>query len=88
MGVASLGMRFSQEIFMDRRTNFLAKRKSTVLAVFAGTLLMFAADAIAETYTYDALGRLASVTNDSGVKTYYCYDKAGNRTYVGPTACP
>jgi YD repeat-containing protein len=43
--------------------------------------------ALAETYTYDAQGRITSVTTDAGVVTYYCYDAAGNRTYVGPTAC-
>jgi YD repeat-containing protein len=43
--------------------------------------------ALAESYTYDAQGRIASVTTDAGVATYYCYDAAGNRTYVGPTAC-
>jgi YD repeat-containing protein len=43
--------------------------------------------ALAESYTYDAQGRISSVTTDAGVVTYYCYDAAGNRTYVGPTAC-
>jgi len=42
---------------------------------------------VAETYTYDAQGRLTSVTTDSGVVTYYCYDTAGNRTYIGPAPC-
>ena len=43
--------------------------------------------ALAEVYAYDAQGRIISVTTDAGVVTYYCYDAAGNRTYVGPTAC-
>jgi YD repeat-containing protein len=47
-----------------------------------------AQQAFADTYTYDAKGRLSSVTlSSNGVVTYYCYDAAGNRTYVGPTPC-
>jgi len=57
------------------------------LVVILASSLM-AAIAWADSYTYDALGRLTSVTNDAGVTTYYCYDKAGNRTYIGPTPCP
>jgi len=49
--------------------------------------IILANSALAETYTYDAQGRIGSVTTDAGVVTYYCYDAAGNRTYVGPTAC-
>jgi YD repeat-containing protein len=43
--------------------------------------------ALAEAYIYDAQGRITQVTTDAGVITYYCYDAAGNRIYVGPTAC-
>ncbi len=32
------------------------------------------------TYTYDTLGRVASVTYDTGVIVYYTYDANGNRT--------
>ncbi len=49
--------------------------------------LCAAATAEAETYAYDQLGRLIQVTADNGTVTHYCYDAAGNRTYVGPTAC-
>jgi YD repeat-containing protein len=56
-----------------------------------GTLLVTSPilvnSALAETYTHDAQGRITSATTDAGVVTYYCYDAAGNRTYVGPTAC-
>ena len=60
---------------------------------FAAAALIYAAIGVhniaaADTYTYDAQGRLASVTSDTGVVTHYCYDAAGNRTYIGPTACP
>ena len=61
-------------------------RRAAVVVILASSLV--AAIAWADAYTYDALGRLTSVTNDSGVTTYYCYDKAGNRTYIGPTHCP
>lgn len=42
----------------------------------------------ATTYTYDSLGRLASVTYDNGKQIIYTYDGAGNRTArtVGDTA--
>jgi len=56
-------------------------------ALLITSSLFLAPTAIAETYTYDAQGRITSVTTDAGVVTYYCYDAAGNRTYVGPTAC-
>jgi len=54
-------------------------------ALVAATLAC--APAYAASVTYNARGQVASVTNDSGVTTYYCYDAAGNRTYAGPTAC-
>ena len=38
-----------------------------------------------KTYTYDALGRLASYTVGSGTSTLYEYDKANNRTKKGPS---
>jgi len=55
------------------------------LALVAGVSLAGAASC--ESYLYDVLDRLTSVTADNGVVTYYCYDAAGNRTYVGTTAC-
>ena len=56
-------------------------------ALLITSSLFLAQSALAETYTYDAQGRITSVTTNAGVVTYYCYDAAGNRTYVGPTAC-
>jgi YD repeat-containing protein len=50
------------------------------------TLPFTAQRALADTYTYDARGRISSVTLSNGTVTYYCYDAAGNRTYVGPVA--
>ncbi len=40
----------------------------------------------AESYSYDARGRLISVTYTSGATIYYTYDAAGNRASSGPTA--
>lgn len=44
----------------------------------------------ADTYTYDALGRLATVTRPNGAVVTYAYDAAGNRTSVvsAPPAAP
>ena len=36
------------------------------------------------TYTYDALGRVISVSHSTGTTIYYSYDPAGNRTVKGP----
>ena len=63
-------------------------RTIAVVAVIAGFGLGLSTPALAESYTYDPLGRLTAVTSDSGVVTHYCYDAAGNRTYVGPNVCP
>ena len=35
------------------------------------------------TYTYDALGRVITLTYDNGTKITYAYDAAGNRTTQG-----
>ena len=42
----------------------------------------------ATTYVYDALGRLASATYDSGKQIVYSYDAAGNRTQVVTQTTP
>ena len=44
----------------------------------ASALALWSPEARAETFTYDALGRLISAAKDSGT-TGYCYDKADNR---------
>jgi YD repeat-containing protein len=62
-------------------------RMYVVGALLVTSPLILVSSALAETYTYDAQGRITSATTDVGVVTYYCYDAAGNRTYVGPTAC-
>lgn len=47
------------------------------------TFLVLAQSAFAATtYTYDELGRLATVTYDNGQRVTYSYDDAGNRTQV------
>lgn len=45
-----------------------------------GVLLVFSATALAETYTYDSAGRLASVLYDDAAGTLirYSYDANGN----------
>lgn len=55
--------------------------KTTVLvAALAGGI--WAAPAHAETYEYDALGRLTKVTFDDGSTITYVYDENGNRVSV------
>jgi YD repeat-containing protein len=62
-------------------------RMYVVGALLVTSPIILVNSALAETYTYDAQGRITSVTTDAGVVTHYCYDAAGNRTYVGPTTC-
>ncbi len=62
-------------------------RMYVVAALVLTSPIILVNSALAEAYTYDAQGRVTSVTTDAGVVTYYCYDAAGNRTYVGPAAC-
>lgn len=45
--------------------------------------LCFAASASAETYKYDALGRLITVERPGQAAQSFTYDKVGNRTQVG-----
>ena len=52
-------------------------------ALFAIAILSGAV-AEAETFKYDVLGRLTSVTYANGVTTNYAYDGAGNRVTSGP----
>lgn len=61
------------------------------LLVVMGAVGTAAAAASNFTYTYDAYGRLASVSYSSGTTTYlitYSYDKAGNRTAATTTINP
>ena len=61
--------------------------KLAIFGVVLGVGVSLAGVAASESYLYDVLDRLTVVTADNGVVTYYCYDPAGNRTYVGTTAC-
>jgi len=46
------------------------------------------APAASVTYTYDALGRLATATYSTGAVITYVYDAAGNRTSSVVTGAP
>lgn len=59
-----------------------------LLAIITTFAVMFTSPAHAAetvTYTYDALGRLTSVTYSNGATVTYTYDAAGNRTAVVTT---
>jgi YD repeat-containing protein len=58
-------------------------RAAAGIAICAASLL--SSSALAESYTYDSRGRLASVTTDDGKYIQYAYDDAGNRVTVGVT---
>lgn len=60
------------------------------LVVAAALAIMMATRgvALADTYTYDAYGRLTGVTYSDGSSITYAYDSAGNRTTVTQTAAP
>lgn len=82
---------------MRKCVSFLTtpKRDWSILAVRRGIalcLLMLTWTGIAwagsATYTYDALGRLSSVTYGSGVTITYVYDAAGNRTSYVVSGAP
>lgn len=72
----------------------IESRKDILLRIgLAGLLaLVLAATGIAragtDSYTYDALGRLASVTYADGSTVTYTYDAAGNRTAVATSGAP
>lgn len=59
----------------------MTRRSYSRIAALAFSLgLMLPATASADTYTYDAQGRLVSVTYSGGGSVTYTYDDAGNRT--------
>jgi YD repeat-containing protein len=60
------------------------KRSQILLGALAAALLAAGA-ARADTYTYDALGRLVTVVSASGGTRTYTYDAAGNRTAITVT---
>lgn len=61
-------------------------RSVAMLTLGAGVLaLAGAAPALADSYTYDALGRLVTVQTDNGSTITYTYDAAGNRTAMNVT---
>jgi YD repeat-containing protein len=54
-----------------------------IRALMVCLLVAVATPALGATmYTYDALGRLSSVTYSNGKTITYTYDAAGNRTQV------
>lgn len=55
------------------------------VAVIGAILLAVGTNSFADTYTYDALGRLTGVTYADGSSITYAYDDAGNRTTVTQT---
>lgn len=57
-------------------------------SVISAILLAIGADALADTYTYDELGRLTGVTYSDGSSITYTYDDAGNRITVTQVAAP
>jgi hypothetical protein len=56
-----------------------------VLISCLGGLLLAGSVALADTYTYDAYGRLMGVTFSDGSSVSYQYDPAGNRLVVSQT---
>lgn len=62
----------------------MSYRRFHLLIGAAAAIIGFnaAGHAAAQTYTYDALGRLTSATHANGHAVTYSYDLAGNRTQV------
>ena len=65
---------------LTSRRRFLVRLVAS--AGFAGTIVHSKAFADTIQYTYDALGRVTSVTYPTGWKIIYTYDLADNRTQV------
>lgn len=63
-------------------------RVAVIALGIAGLIVSGVASAGTDTYTYDSLGRLVSVTYSDGSSITYAYDSAGNRTTVTQTAAP
>ena len=70
----------------SRKETFL--RLTAILFGLAAMMLSQIVSADADTYTYDALGRLKTVTFADGSTITYAYDSAGNRTTLTQTAAP
>ncbi|MBA3810570.1 MAG: RHS repeat protein [Caulobacteraceae bacterium] len=69
---------------MTRRTHWIrGGLVSAVLIVILSPSLVLAA--VTVIYTYDTLGRIATVANSSGVLVRYTYDSAGNRVAQSTT---
>jgi YD repeat-containing protein len=67
----------------------LTRRVALAQIALAGLVAsLLGRTASAQTYTYDALGRLTQVTNSDGSTVTYSYDPAGNRTQVVRAAAP
>ncbi len=69
-------------------------RNAVFIRIVVVTLLALAAGATEvvlagnDTYTYDALGRLLTVTYADGSSITYTYDAVGNRTALSQSAAP
>ncbi len=64
--------------------NFLSRNRLRVISLpCLALILSFAAHGESTEYTYDALGRLRTVTLENGTVISYTLDATGNRTSVG-----
>jgi YD repeat-containing protein len=66
----------------------LKRGRGAVLAVLIGLNPVLTLQAGDTQYTYDALGRLTTVTRADGAQTIYTLDKAGNRVEVQEGMAP